>query len=238
MKKWVKYIVICLVLAVFLVAGKQAFSYIYNEKLINEYDDENYDMSTKPLFFANCFETYIAYYNQGNICYREEKYGEAIDNYEEALKKKPDEDDECSIRINLALAMIYNMGEDYAEPDNIEQSIKTLEEARDVLLEKDCARDDGQGHSETAQKLKEEIDDLIEKLKEEKESQDNEDDENQDQNQNQNNAAGENGDPDQELMEQLQQSQAEAQQEREENLEMEETDTYNYNWNTDYEGIW
>lgn len=237
MKKWVKIILVGLTLAILLVAGKQAFGYIYNEKLISEYNDEEYDMNTKPLFFANCFEPCVAYYNRGNVCYKKENYEEAIDNYKMALEKNPGEVKECSIRINLALAMIYNMGEDYAQPEKIDQSIKILEEARDILLEKGCAADDGKGHSETAQKLKEEIDALIEKLKEEKESQENNQN-NQNQNQNQNNAQGEQEDPDQELMEQLQQNQADAHQEREENLEQQESDNYNYNWNSNYDGIW
>lgn len=233
MKKWVVGIVAVVLSAIFIISGKYAFSYLYNQKFISEYEDGNYDVSTNPLFFVNCFESYIAHYNAGNLSYKKEEYEDAIEEYKQALSYNPPEDKECSIRINLALAMVYGMGDDFDSPENIDASIATLEEARDVLLEKGCASDDGEGHNKTAQKLKEEIDELIERLKRvQQNSSGNPEEQQQPQPE-----PGGDGDEDQELMEQLQQNQAEAQEEREDNLEQNSVNL-DYNWDSDYDGIW
>lgn len=110
------------------------------------------------------FFRYIFIFNKGNRLYERFDYPSAIEQYQNALEAHPPHFKECSVRVNLALAMIYNMGEDFAAPENIENSIKTLMEARDILLEDGCASDEGDGHSEPAQQLKEEIDKLLEQL--------------------------------------------------------------------------
>ncbi len=119
------------------------------------------------LLLAFCCYTvldYIFYYNNGNSHYRKRDYTAAIESYEKALEANPPEQKECSIRINMALAIIYNIDSDYAKPDKIEDTIETLKQARDVLLEEDCATQKGDGHSETAEQLKDEIDAIIEDL--------------------------------------------------------------------------
>jgi len=130
------------------------------------------------------FFRYIFIYNKGNKLYERFDYEGAIEQYQDALDAHPPHfifKKECSVRVNLALAMIYNMGPDYAAPENVENSINTLMEARDILLEDDCATNEGDGHSEPAQQLKEEIDDLIEQLQQSQEPQDpNEPDDNSD----------------------------------------------------------
>ncbi len=110
------------------------------------------------------FFRYIYFYNQGNDRYERLDYAGAIESYEHAINANPPHFKECSVRVNLALAMIYNMGPDWALPENIDSSIETLMAARDILLEDGCATDDGDGHSEPAQQLKEEIDKLLEQL--------------------------------------------------------------------------
>lgn len=112
------------------------------------------------------FFRYIFLYNKGNKLYERYDYVGAIEQYQKALAANPPHFKECSVRVNLALAMIYNMGEDFAEPENVESSIETLLAARDILLEDDCATEAGDGHSEPAQQLKEEIDKLLEQLQE------------------------------------------------------------------------
>ena len=87
--------------------------------------------------------------------YQKGEYEEAIENYKIALEQKsPHEDEECYIRINLALAIIATLNEDYDSAENIQQSIDTLTEARQHLVEEDCATEEGDGHNETAEKLK------------------------------------------------------------------------------------
>lgn len=236
MKKWITGIVGIIVAAVLLVAGKQAYSYLYNENLIKEYEDGNYSVDTEPLFAGNWFESYIAPYNKANQHYQKGEYEAAMESYNQALEMEMPEEKECSVRINLALAMIYNMGEEYAAPENIETSIETLKEAREILLEEGCAGEEEDGHSDEAQKLKEEIDDLIEQLE-------------QQQQQQQQPTSGE-GEPEEqqenpeeqeeqeareeEIKDYLQQTQQEAIEEREAAMEEYEE----YNWDTDEYGIW
>ena len=107
---------------------------------------------------------YIVHYNNGNRYYRQYSYGRAIEQYEKALEQVIPEGKECRIRINLALAMLGLLGPDYAQPEQIENSIMVLEEARWELLAQDCATDAGTGHSEEAEQLKEEIDKMLKQL--------------------------------------------------------------------------
>ena len=61
-------------------------------------------------------------------------------------------------------------------PENLDEQIARLEEARDYLIENDCAHmDDSNGHNKQAQTLKEEIDRYIEELKEQNKEPDEED---------------------------------------------------------------
>ena len=100
----------------------------------------------------------------GNIHYQNKEYDYAIEEYQTALDLNPSQERECSVRINLALAMIKTLCEDYANEEKLEASIAKLKEARGILLEDGCATDDGDGHNETAEQLKREIDQLIDEL--------------------------------------------------------------------------
>ena len=159
-----KRVITCVYVLLLIVCGKLGFQYLYNEYVINQYNQENYSLNTNPLLLGNWIQPYLAHYNMGNIHYQNEKYGDAVKEYKEALGLNPGKERECSVRINLALAMIKAMGEDYDSEENVKTSIETLKEARNILLEKDCATQKGDGHSETAEELKEEIDKMIEKL--------------------------------------------------------------------------
>ncbi len=233
MKKIAKYVIVILALILFVVSGKYAFSYIYNEWIRSEYDSENYSVDTEPLFFINCFEPYIAYYNEGNISYQKEDYVAAIEDYKQALELNPPESKECSIRVNLSLAMIYNLDDNYASPEKIEDTIALLKEARDVLLEEGCANNQGDGHDATAQKLKEEIDEFIKQLEQQQQSQSQNNNEENPEETTEENSEDE---YEEDIKEQLQQSQSEALEEREDNLE--DYENLNGGYNYDYDGIW
>lgn len=160
-----KRIIACVYVLLLIVCLKLAFTYIYNEYIISKYNDNDYSSDAAPLLAANWIQPYLAHYNKGNIHYQNKEYGDAIDEYKTALELNPGKEEECDVRINLALAMIGTMGTEYASEENVEASIKTLTEARNVLLEDGCATENGDGHSETAEKLKSEIDELLEQLK-------------------------------------------------------------------------
>lgn len=184
-------------------------------------------------FCCYTFLSYIFYYNNGNSHYRKRDYTAAIEAYEKALKANPPEQKECSIRINMALAIIYNIGSDYAKPDKIEGTIETLKQAREVLLEVGCATEDGDGHSETAEQLKDEIDAIIEDL-ENRSQQMGTDADTPDEG-----MEPEQDDPEQEqsIKEELMENQSESYLERQEELQFYEE--FNYEMNFDYDAhIW
>ena len=210
---------------------------MYNENLISKYNKQVYHTSTAPLFVFNFFEPYIAHYNAGNVCYQNKEYPDAIKEYEKALEKEPPKFKECCIRVNLALSMIGLIGEDYDAPENIDATIDQLKEARSVLTENGCANEEGDGHSDTAEKLKEEIDKLIKELESKKNgsSSSDQDDKKDDEKKNQEQKADNTKEAN--IKEQLQEQQADSYLEREAELQSTEEFNMEINFDTD-EGIW
>ncbi len=234
MKKVIKTVVIVVGVLLFLFFGLLAFNYIYNEHTISKYEEHDYSCNDDVLTHTSVFQVYVAHYNNGNIHYQNGEYQEAIEDYKLALEADPPhESEECDIRVNLALAVIGTLPEEYSAPENIEQSITTLEEAKGYLLEEECAMDDAEGHDEDAQKLKEEIDQLIEQLKQQQQSQggSGEDDQDEPEEEDEQEQGG-SDDREEEIKEELQQIQEESHQEREDTLQLyEEMDSNaNTNW--------
>lgn len=108
-----------------------------------------------------------AYYNDGNDQFQKTEYEKAIEDYQDALRWFPLRNQECDIRINLAKAIAASADlENLETKEDVEEAIRILEEAREVLLENGFASDEeGGGSSKKAQQLKEEIDQKIEELK-------------------------------------------------------------------------
>lgn len=157
--------IIVLVWIVFAVAFILFFiNYVSNEAMISKYNSGVYE---KNRFAVVSFtEPCIKPYNDGNICYMEGDYEAAIELYKEALSHNPSEEKDCKIRINLALAMLATIDFENIDDTNVEEIIAYLEEARGILTENGCASPEGHdGHNEDSQKLKEEIDAIIEQLK-------------------------------------------------------------------------
>ncbi len=202
----ITYIILALL---FLVCLKPAFSFSYNELVTKRY------YKSDGLMWLNIFQPYIAHYNTGNIHYEERDYEAAIEEYQKALEYDPPKKKECSVRINLALAMAKSLGKDYDKPENVENSIKVLKEAVDVLTEDGCASDDGSGHNATAEQLKKELEEIIRQLEEQQQSGSSGGSDNQQQQQQKQQQKSE----EEQLKEQLQQSQQQANQERKEELE-------------------
>lgn len=234
MKKVFKTIGIVVWVLLLIFFGWLAFNYLYNENTIEKYEEHDYSQDVELLTNTSLLESYIPYYNNGNIHYQQGEFEEAKADYLEALEHNPPhQDEECDIRVNLALAIIATLPEDYDAPENVEASIATLEEAKQYLLEEDCAKDDGQGHDKDAQKLKDEIDKLIEQLKQQDDGggSDNTDTPTSP------NDKPESEDEEEEIKEELMEIQQNSIQEREEELELyEEIDTNgNYDWDAE---IW
>ncbi len=171
-----KTVIITVYVILGLLLFKFAFTYGYNEWVISKYEEEDYSENFALLEVMNVNEPYIVYYNNGNVMYKRMDYDAALDYYQQALEHNPPNGKECAIRINLALTKLEFLGDDFRMPQNIDQSIELLEECLDILSEDDCANDDGDGHNNRAQRLYNEIKDLLEDLKKEKEEQQNQSD--------------------------------------------------------------
>lgn len=147
-----------------LVAFKLAFNYIYNEYIITKYNNDDYHISMQPIFSCNWVQSYLPHYNAGNVYYQNGDYELAIKEYEQALDRDTGKNHFCDIRVNIALAMIGTLPEEYGNEENVEKTIKVLTEARNILIQDGCAKENGDGHDEEATKLKKEIDDILNSL--------------------------------------------------------------------------
>lgn len=123
------------------------------------------------------YKTAKAFYNTGVDLYKSEDYEKAEEYFNYALAYKKTKRFECKVRINKALSITTPITPESVTPENLDEKIARLEEARDVLTAHDCAHEnDSRGHSRKAQKLKEEIDAYIEYLKEQNPPQEENDD--------------------------------------------------------------
>ena len=224
-----KKILIGIYIVMLLICGKLIFNYIYNAIVIYRYHQYDYSVNVKPLLIFNWSESYIAHYNQGNIYYKNDSFENAITSYKRALKLHPPEEKECAIRINLALAMLGTMDENYSAPENVDTSLEILRGARDVLLENGCATENGDGHSEAAEQLKEEIEALIEQLEQQSEDEPEESGETEEENETEEaEDAFEN-----DVKKTLQEKQSKANQQRKESLDYYEEFNKDYNFDAD-----
>ena len=158
-----KIIVYVFIAIVSIISLRFILSFGVNNIVIKLYENEKYSEDVvQTLFPLNFIEPYIAYYNYGNILYKQENYENAIIQYKIALKRFPPKDKECKIRINLALAMLKLIDFDHMSKDEI---LEWLNAAEDILCEKGCAsKDDVNFHNDEAQRLKDEIEKMKELL--------------------------------------------------------------------------
>ena len=160
MKKLI--IIYILILFIFL---ELLLVFALNQNFISNYNEGIYDIDKIELVRKLSLLSYIPYYNKGNAYYRKDDFDSAIEQYKKALELHPPEKKECSIRINLALAMFYKINFKVKTQEEINEIIKKIDEIKDILIEDGCAhRDDNNGHSSEAQKLKNELDMIQEAL--------------------------------------------------------------------------
>ena len=159
---------VCLCIVAIILSTKL----MVNHNFVKQYNNGRYmEDREKSLLVLNVPESYLPFYNLGNVAYKRGDYNSAIGYYSQALNLYPVGSKDCKIRINLALSYCYSI--DYYNlnsQEKIDTAIFTLYKARDILLANGCAKDGEEvGHNADAQQLKEDIDKMIEMLKELKE---------------------------------------------------------------------
>ena len=161
------YLYILIGLVMLALAVYLGFRIYTNRSFVQAYYAGEYDTEDEEkLLNFNFPESFVPYYNLGDAAYKLGDYNAAIGYYSQALEMYPTGDKDCQIRINLALSYcntidFYNLD----SQEKIDTALFILYKARDVLLENGCASDEGDGHNAEAQQLKEDIDRMIEMLK-------------------------------------------------------------------------
>lgn len=162
--------IVTLLAALFFVGRWGLNAYYVNEARNGKYHPEIAELLIK----LGLPDEYIVWYNLGNYYFDEEEYDEAKDAYLKAIECDIPYGKECPVKVNLALAMLSEITEDEWDMFYLSCSLnmtnatarkveKILKEAREVLIADGCAHeDDEDGHDEAAQKLKDEIDELLE----------------------------------------------------------------------------
>lgn len=150
MKKSLKILLIFLCIILF----KFITTYTINEIIIFNYNHNIFNsLLVKSLYIFNFNQSYIAYYNDGNILYQNQKYDIAIKKYQKALEKKPPQNKVCDVRINLSLSIIKQI-----DTSDYKTAFDQLEEAKSNLYNNNCASQiDNSGYSKDAEQLEEEI---------------------------------------------------------------------------------
>ena len=152
---------------VFIISLFLILRYTLNTIYINQLNNENYDSKIEdPLLLINVPAGYVPHYNKGNAYYQKGDCDYAIQEYQNALTSFSSHPEECSIRINLALSIIQKIDFDDLDTEaKVDNAIQTLLAARSYLTEENCANEtDTSGHSEEAEQLKKDIDEMLKKL--------------------------------------------------------------------------
>ncbi|QYJ04049.1 hypothetical protein KUV85_17265 [Nocardioides panacisoli] len=126
----------------------------------------------------NWFEPWVAPFDEGAARHANQQYPLAIEHYEVALQTVPTVE-ECTVRINLALAheALGDRAADGSPPDRQEATAR-WQAGIDALAEGGCPQESGRGQEQTEQ-----AQDVDERLRQKLEQQDQQDDDQQQQQQ-------------------------------------------------------
>ena len=154
---------------------------LINAEFLRSYNSGRYSPIPENLLpYLPFGENYVAPYNLGNVEYQRGNYDKAIYYYALAYQNGPPEhpehDEECRIRVNLALSMCHTIdfdNLDYSDAEAVAEAMVTLQQARAILTEAECASEpvgSDDGHYRDADKLKHDIDKMLEQLQSQSDS--------------------------------------------------------------------
>lgn len=188
----VVYIVVSILTAVGLLILVRS---IGNAVFLRNYERGSYSEMPETMLMPLRFgDNYIIPYNVGNAAYMQGDYDRAVSCYQTALDCDPPEyDEECKIRVNLALSLCHTINFealDRSDDEAVSKAVQTLYTARSVLTLHECASEPAgsdDGHFADADLLKHDIDRMLNELQnppqsedEQKKDQDRDEDQNQD----------------------------------------------------------
>lgn len=159
------FIIIC---GAFLTAR-----YFINYSFVRDYEKGIYSMEReKILLHADYPESYLTEYNLGCGYYNEGDYDSAMAYFQKSLDDHPYHNRllyrECDVRVNLALSMLHKIDWDGLDSqEKLDEAIVGLKVIRAVLTSNGCACEPvGKyyGHSQTAEYLKAEIDNVLNQM--------------------------------------------------------------------------
>ena len=104
---------------------------ITNHQFVTAYAKGEYLVEEEAtLLSLNVPESYLPYYNLGNVAYEGGDYNSAIGYYSHALALFPVGQKECDVRINLALSMCYSIDFQHLESqDKVDTALLILYKA-------------------------------------------------------------------------------------------------------------
>ena len=170
---------LCTLVAVagFLVLARSVVNAIF----LHSYNTGHYYSIPENLLpYLPFGENYVAPYNLGNVEYQKGNYDKAVYYYTLAYQNEPPEhparDEECRIRVNLALSLCHTIDFDHLDTndsDAVAEAVSTLQQARAILTEDGCASvpvGSNDGHYPGGARRKHDIDRMLEKLQSQSDS--------------------------------------------------------------------
>lgn len=145
---------------------------IVNASFLKGYEKGNYSEMTESMLLPLRFgDNYVVPYNLGNAAFMQGDYDRAVSCFQTALDCDPPEhDEECRIRVNLALSLCHTINFeslDRSDEEAVSKAVQTLYTARSVLTLHECASEpvgSDEGHFADADLLKHDIDKMLQEL--------------------------------------------------------------------------
>jgi len=126
------------VIALLYVATRLMGLSVVNGAALDLFDQARFESSAEKsteLLDETVVEPYIPWFNRGDAYAAQEKYTDAIDDFEKALELAPAER-ECDVRVNLALSW-ERLGDIYAVNGYPQGAIQLYQAAKTVIAEGD-----------------------------------------------------------------------------------------------------